>query len=59
MSLIVAFVMGCMLAYIGWQFSYEIAYPFSSSAVVAREASQYLGWRFIGLPFFLVTVAFD
>lgn len=57
-SLVLTFILGCVLGYIGWQFSYEIAYPFSSTAQVARGAGDYLAWRFIGLPFFLVTVAY-
>lgn len=57
-SLIMAFVLGSLLGYIGWQFSYEIAYPFSSNREVARECASYLEWRFVGMPFFLVTVAY-
>lgn len=57
-SLIVALIIGSLLGYLGWQFSYEIAYPFSSTKEVAREAGSFLAWRFVGLPFFLVTVAY-
>ncbi len=57
-SLIVALAIGSLLGYIGWQFSYEIAYPFSSTKEVARQAGSFLAWRFVGLPFFLITVAY-
>ena len=57
-SIMVAFVLGSILGYIGWQFSYEISLPFSSTTEVARDCASYLEWRFVGIPFFLVTVAY-
>ncbi len=57
-SLAVSLLIGVVLGFLGWHFSYEIAYPFASNAQVASEAADYLKWRFIGLPFFLVMVSY-
>lgn len=57
-SLIVSFVVGIIVAFIGYYFSFEIVDFFSSDLLVSEAGAAYLKYQFLGLPFFLLIVSY-
>jgi MATE family multidrug resistance protein len=57
-SLLICLVLGIVVAALGYTFSYEIIDFFSNDPAVTEEGDPYIGYRFLGLPFFLLIVAY-
>jgi putative MATE family efflux protein len=57
-SFIVTVAVGILVAYFGWTTSEFIANLLSKDDKVAGFASEYMKWRYLGLPFFMITVSF-
>lgn len=57
-SLALSLTLGVLCAVIGYSYAYEIMDFFSKDALVANEGSGYVGYRFLGLPFFLMIVTY-
>ncbi len=57
-SLIIAFLIGALIAGLVVYFSYDIADFFAVDPKVAYYAGQFLHYRFMGIPFFLITVSY-
>jgi putative MATE family efflux protein len=57
-SLILAILVGVIVAMVGVFFSYPIAHLFATDETVGNYASEYLYYRFMGIPFFLISVSF-
>lgn len=57
-SLLIALMIGGIVAMIGVFFSYPIAHLFATDETVGNYASEYLYYRFMGIPFFLISVSF-
>jgi putative MATE family efflux protein len=57
-SLLLSFVLGIIIAYIGYHFSFEIIDFFSKDTRVSEAGSAYLKYQFLGLPFFLLIVSY-
>jgi MATE family multidrug resistance protein len=57
-SLLLAVCIGAVVAMVGVFFSYPIAHLFATDEMVGNLASDYLYYRFMGIPFFLISVSF-
>lgn len=57
-SILLAILIGTIVAMAGVFFSYPIAHLFATDEIVGNYASEYLYYRFMGIPFFLISVAF-
>lgn len=57
-SMIIAIVMGTFVSLLGVLFAYEISDFMTKSEEVGIFAGDYLFYRFMGIPFFLLTVTF-
>jgi len=57
-SLAIAILIGGIVAMIGVFFSDPIAHLFATDETVGNLASDYLYYRFMGIPFFLISVSF-
>jgi multidrug resistance protein, MATE family len=57
-SLAVSLVLGLVFGVLGYFYAYEFISLLSSDDGVAIMAGDYIKWRSIGLPFFLVTVSY-
>jgi len=57
-SLLLALGVGAVVAMVGVFFSYPIAHLFATDEIVGNLASEYLYYRFMGIPFFLISVSF-
>lgn len=57
-SLLIAILIGSVIAMVGVFFSYPIAHLFATDDTVGNFASEYLYYRFMGIPFFLISVSF-
>ena len=57
-SLLIAILIGTFVAMIGVFFSNPIAHLFATDETVGNLASDYLYYRFMGIPFFLISVSF-
>lgn len=57
-SLLLAVGVGAVVAMVGVFFSYPIAHLFATDDMVGNLASEYLYYRFMGIPFFLISVSF-
>lgn len=57
-SLLLALLIGAVVAMVGVFFSYPIAHLFATDETVGNFASEYLYYRFMGIPFFLISVSF-
>ncbi len=57
-SLIVCTVLGLIFGTLGYFYSYEIIDLFSSDREVSNAGSGYMMYRFVGLPFFLISVSY-
>ncbi|MGB2867152.1 MAG: MATE family efflux transporter [Bacteroidota bacterium] len=57
-SLVLGFVVGILFGVLGYHFAYDFINLFSSDERVARAAGEYIRYRSIGLPFFLMAVSY-
>lgn len=57
-SLFVSLVLGSFFGVLGFFFSYDVIKYFSSDESVAIAAGEYIKYRSIGLPFFLLAVSY-
>lgn len=57
-SLIISLAVGSIVALIGVLLSGPVAHFFASDITVGDYASQYLFFRFLGIPFFLISVSY-
>jgi multidrug resistance protein, MATE family len=57
-SLIVSVIVGTIVAGIGAAMASPIAHFFASDNTVGNYASEYLFFRFLGIPFFLISVSY-
>ncbi len=57
-SLILSLMIGSLVALAGVLLSSPIAHFFASDKTVGDYASQYLFYRFLGIPFFLISVSY-
>lgn len=57
-SLLVAVVLGTVVASIGVLFAFDISSFFASDPTVAKYASEYIFYRFLGIPLFLISVSY-
>lgn len=57
-SIVVALLLGVLIGTLGYFFSYEFLDFFASDPAVALAGTEYMQWRFAGLLFFLVVVAY-
>jgi putative MATE family efflux protein len=57
-SILIALMIGGVVAMIGIFFAYPIAHLFAADETVGNYASEYLYYRFMGIPFFLISVSF-
>jgi MATE family multidrug resistance protein len=57
-SLLVSFVLGVVFGLLGFFFSHDVIGFFSSDEAVGFAGGEYMKYRSIGLPFFLLAVAY-
>lgn len=57
-SLIASVIVGVVVAGIGAALASPIAHFFASDEIVGNYASEYLFFRFLGIPFFLISVSY-
>ena len=57
-SILLAVLIGAVVAMVGVFFSYPIAHLFATDETVGNYAGEYLYYRFMGIPFFLISVSF-
>ncbi|MFZ2323264.1 MAG: MATE family efflux transporter [Ignavibacteriaceae bacterium] len=57
-SLIISLLVGFIVALIGVLLSGPVAHFFASDVTVGNYAAQYLFYRFLGIPFFLISVSY-
>ena len=57
-SLVIALIIGIIVAAVGVFFAEPIAHLFAADETVGRYASEYIFYRFLGIPFFLVSVSY-
>lgn len=57
-SLILTLIVGIVIGFAGVSSAYSIAHFFAADPQVGNYAGQFLFYRFMGIPFFLVTVAY-
>ncbi len=57
-SIYLSFVIGGLVAAIAVFFAYDIAHFFAADPIVGGYAGDYIFYRFIGIPFFLISVSY-
>ena len=57
-SLLISVIIGSLVTSVGVFFSYEVADLFSSDQNVTLYASDYIFYRFLGIPLFLISVSY-
>jgi putative MATE family efflux protein len=57
-SILIAMVIGIIVAAVGVFFANPIAHLFAADPVVGDYASDYIFYRFLGIPFFLISVSY-
>ncbi len=57
-SLVIGFIIGINIAALGVFYSYTIADFFAADKTVGRYAGDYLHYRLMGIPFFLISVSY-
>lgn len=57
-SLIVGLIIGIAVAAVCVLFAYQIADFFAADKIVGNYAGQYIFYRFLGIPFFLISVSY-
>lgn len=57
-SLLVALFLGSIVASVGVFFAHPISSFFASDPIVGKYASEYIFYRFLGIPLFLISVSY-
>ncbi len=57
-SLIIGFIIGIIVAAVGVLAAYDIADFFAADKLVGHYAGEYIFYRFLGIPFFLISVSY-
>lgn len=57
-SLVIGFVIGIIVAAVGIFYAYRMADFFAVDKTVGRYAGEYIFYRFLGIPFFLISVSY-
>src|SRR3989304_9796290 len=57
-SLMIALIIGILVAAIGIFFASPIAHLFATDETVGNFAGEYIFYRFLGIPFFLISVSY-
>lgn len=57
-SILLSVFVGIIVASVGIFFASPIAHLFASDEIVGNYASEYIYYRFMGIPFFLISVSF-
>lgn len=57
-SLILSFIIGIVISSLVISFSYDISHFFAADPKVGNYAGEFLHYRFMGIPFFLLTVSY-
>jgi MATE family, multidrug efflux pump len=57
-SLLIGFIIGIIVAAIGVLAAYQIADFFAADKIVGHYAGEYIFYRFLGIPFFLISVSY-
>jgi putative MATE family efflux protein len=57
-SLLIALVIGTIVAAIGVFFAGTIGHLFAADEIVGNYTSEYIFYRFLGIPFFLISVSY-
>jgi len=57
-SLVLSFILGIIFGMLGYFFAYDVINLFSSDENVALAAGEYIKYRSLGLPFFLLAVSY-
>ncbi len=57
-SLILSLAVGLIVGFLGVTFAYDIADFFAADNTVGKYAGDFLHYRFMGIPFFLLTVSY-
>ena len=57
-SILIALVIGIIVAAVGVFFASPIAHLFAADPIVGDYASDYIFYRFLGIPFFLISVSY-
>jgi len=57
-SLLLSFVVGTVFGFLGYHYAFEAIDVFSSDPNVSLVAAEYIKYRSIGLPFFLLAVSY-
>ena len=57
-SILIALVIGVIVAAVGVFFANPIAHLFAADPIVGDYASDYIFYRFLGIPFFLISVSY-
>jgi MATE family, multidrug efflux pump len=57
-SLLIALALGVIVAATGVFFAHEIAHLFAADEIVGGYAGEYIFYRFLGIPFFLISVSY-
>jgi len=57
-SLLIAVIIGTIVASVGVLFAYPVASFFATDDTVALYASEYIFYRFLGIPLFLISVSY-
>lgn len=57
-SLLICLIVGIAVSLIGYRFSFEIINFFAQDPAVSKTGASYIGYRFLGLPFFLLIVSY-
>jgi MATE family multidrug resistance protein len=57
-SLVISIVIGAVVSLLGVIYSHNIAQLFSADVIVGDLAGEYLHFRFMGIPFFLISVSY-
>ena len=57
-SILIALVIGIIVAAVGVFFANPIAHLFAADPIVGDYASDYIFYRFLGIPFFLISVSY-
>jgi multidrug resistance protein, MATE family len=57
-SLVICFIVGVVFGALGYIFSYDIIDFFSKDDAVTQVGALYMSYQFIGLPFFLLIIAY-
>lgn len=57
-SIVIAIGIGAIVSSLGVFFSYDISHFFAADITVGEYAGDYLHFRFMGIPFFLISVSY-